>query len=118
MKGWCVLRAGGTQFSPDAFLAAFPFSGAHPRGTSLNITIGDSDATDLAGQIQDATLFLETNMQAVKALVLRPGVGVSLDFGLLLNETYTQSVSFPPALTTLAGELGIGLGATFYSPDL
>jgi hypothetical protein len=118
MKGWCVLRAGGARFAPSEFLAAFPLPGAHVRGTSLNVTIGDSDATDLAGQIKDATLFLKTNRPAVKALVLRPGVGVSLDFGLLLKETYTQSVSFPPVLTKLAGELGIGLDATFYSPDL
>ena len=110
----CVLRAGGPTFAPEAFLAAFPIPNAHPRGTSLNISIGDSDGADLAGQIRDAILFLTANSQAVEALVGEPSVGVSLDFGLWLKDTYTHSVSFPPVLTALAGALGIGLDASLY----
>jgi hypothetical protein len=110
----CVLRASGPNLSPESFLASFPLPNAHCHEHSFNISIGSSDGTDLAGQIQEALLFLESNSRAITALAALPGVEASLDFGLWLKDTYTNSVSFPPALTALAGALGIGIDATLY----
>jgi hypothetical protein len=110
----CVLRACGVTLSPESFLASFPFPNAHCHEHSFNISIGKTDGADLSGQIQEALVFLAANSRAIKALVALPGVEASLDFGLWLKDTYTNSVSFPPALTALAGALGIGIDATLY----
>ena len=110
----CVLRATGSDFSPVSVLTAFPLPGANHRGSALNVIVSDCDGADLSGQIRDALAFLQLYASAVRALVTTPGVEASLDFGLWRKDTFSQSVSFPPALTALAGELGLGLEASLY----
>lgn len=110
----CVLRAAGSGFSPESFLTAFPLPDANHRGDALNVLVSDRDGADLAGQVRDALAFLRLHASAVKALLSMPGVEASLDFGLWRKDTLSQSVLFPPTLTALAGELGLGLEVSLY----
>ncbi|QSX75112.1 hypothetical protein HIV01_000600 [Lysobacter arenosi] len=110
----CVLRAAGSAFSPESFLAAFPLPEANHRGNALNVVVSDRDGADLAGQVRDALAFLQLHAPAVRALLAMPGVEASLDFGLWRKDTLSQSVLFPPTLTAFAGELGLGLEVSLY----
>jgi hypothetical protein len=74
---------------------------------------------DLAGQIEDAILFLKTSHEDLRRLAQLPEVeSKHLDFGYYLRidqkRIFAQSDYLPPELLKLAGELGIGIELSLY----
>jgi hypothetical protein len=134
----CVLRAGGSDFDVDAFLAtsSLEICGVRRKGelrlrtkpagplnerSGFNADVSTKEWGDLAGQIQDARAFLSENEGELRRLRSFPGVdGVELDFPIELrigtNEIVVQSDRLPADLLLAAGGLGIDIVITCYPP--
>jgi hypothetical protein len=124
----CVLRALGTEFDPEAFLAETTFSdatayhvgdpgrGAQGRsGGGFNVTVSEAGFGDLDVQIQEAIAFLDTHEDELRRLGRFPGVQeVEIDFGIEWRDSSPQTDLFPADLLWRAGALDIGLRITHY----
>ena len=129
----CVLRARGTNFAVDEFLAAsklraiavfrrgYPQSPVSPPGSHIltesgfHADVSEADFSDLQTQITDAAQFLERNREELARLVNFPAVErVSLDFGIGKRDVWAQSERFPPNLLRDLGNLGIWLELKLY----
>lgn len=125
----CVLRAWGSTFAVDEFLAESSFRpitvfhrGQKQSSKSRTMTasgfhadVSPADFSDLQGQIADAVQFVERNQDELARLVGFPGVeNVSVDFGIEERDVAAQSERFPPNLLRLLGSLGISLEFTLY----
>jgi hypothetical protein len=134
----CVLRAYGTEFEPDLFLAgtklpsAFVFRRGEPRVPELpegpknemsgiHFAVSEAPWTSLVGQVEDAERYLSTHKSALEKLRSFAGVErLCLDFPLDLrisDRTWMQSDTFPASLARLSGELGIDLEFSIYSRE-
>jgi hypothetical protein len=125
----CVLRARGSSFAVDEFLAASslqPITVFHrgekqsPKsrpmtGSGFHTDVSAADFSNLQGQIADAVQFVKQNQDELARLVGFPGVeNVSVDFGIEERDVAAQSERFPPNLLTMLGSLGICLEFTLY----
>jgi len=125
----CVLRARGSTFAVDEFLAKSSFqpitvfhqgqkqsSKSRPMSASgFHTDISAADFSNLQGQIADAVQFVEQNQDELARLVGFPGVEkVSVDFGIEERNVPAQSERFPPNLLRMLGSLGICLEFTLY----
>lgn len=132
----CILRAGGTNFDVDDFIAKsslvtdsfwrkgekrFPRSKSSEEINStsgLRITASEADFSELSQQIEDALAFLRQNQDSIKALSSFPGVeGAVLDFGAEIYPPGWASFTFPAELLLLAGSVGVSLGLSVYPTD-
>ncbi len=134
----CTLRAFGTEFDVDMFLASSSlvpstvFRKGEPRRPKTapdgpkhhqsGVCIGVSDAewSDLATQASDAEQFLISNRMALEALAAMPGIeDFLLDFPIELRadgiKIATQTDMFSSSLVRIAGTFGLGLALTIYS---
>jgi hypothetical protein len=129
----CVLRAIGTLFDVDAFLAASALEtdpafhrgevqlaglsgGAKHAASGFNACVSVAGVDDLAGQIRDAVQFLNVHESELRRLGSSPGVEeVCLDFAVRRREGAVQSEIFPAELLWLAGALDIDLIVTHYA---
>ena len=125
----CVLRARGSSFAVDEFLAASslqPITVFH-RGekqssksrpmtaAGFHAVVSAADFANLQGQIADAVQFVQQNQDELARLVGFPGVeNVSVDFGIEERDVAAQSERFPPNLLGMLGSLGISLEFTLY----
>lgn len=125
----CVLRASGSNFAVDDFLASSslqPLTVFHrgekqsPRSRSMTASgfyadVSAADFSDLQGQIGDAIQFCELNRNELVRLVGFPGVeNVSADFGIQERDVPAQCERFPANLLSILGNLGICLQFTLY----
>jgi hypothetical protein len=125
----CILRAGGREFEPDAFLAGSPFDQAtvHAPGErftagaavsesrGLSLTVSDAEMDDLDGQIEEAIEFLDRHEDELRRLGRYHGVEViEIDFGIEWRDVAAQTDWFPPELLWRAGALDIGLRVSHY----
>lgn len=131
-----VIRASGVHFNVSRyasitnFLTAtisrkgdpvFPKSQPNGRryersGITITITVSEKDFDDLSGQVNEATVFLETHRDEIVRLAAYPGVEgcLVLDFGVARRDVYVQCDYLPPELVRLAGELGLGIEISRY----
>jgi hypothetical protein len=125
----CVLRARGSTFAVDEFLAESslqPITVFH-RGqkqssksrpvtaSGFHADVSEADFSNLQGQIADAVQFVEQNQDELARLVGFPGIeNVSVDFGIEERDVAAQSERFPPNLLRIMGSLGIWLEFTLY----
>lgn len=124
----CILRAGGKDFDPDAFLADSALTDAvvHRRGENLpgagevtrpsfNVTVSDAGMDDLDVQIDEAIAFLDRHEDELRRLGRYEGVeDVTIDFGIKWRDVVAQFDWFPPELLWRAGALDIGLCVSHY----
>ena len=129
----CILRAGGREFEPAAFLAESSFEQAslHAPGErftagvvtaaarGFSVTVSDAEIDDLDGQIAEAIEFLDRHEDELRRLGRYEGVEVvEIDFGIEWRDVATQTDWFPPELLWRAGALDIGLRIShFLSPQ-
>jgi hypothetical protein len=131
-----VLRAYGTEFDVDAFLAGctlpvcavkrrgepvFPASqpnGRRHEGSGVHVPASDAAFEEFPRQVADATAFLRANAEQVLRLCEFPGVeGVTLDFGIARRNVPVQCDRLPAELVCLAGSLGLAIELSQYPPD-
>jgi hypothetical protein len=133
----CYLRAWGTQFDVDAFVAASPLScdpvwrrgdrrrvvrnGVPPVHQDSGLTTLVSAAEVLEAQVDDAVGFLRGYQAELRRLVSIPEVErVVLDFGVAWHpDSAAQFSRLPPELLALAGNLNVWLELSHYleTPD-
>lgn len=137
----CVFRAGGKDFDVDAFVATSSlkpyqvFRRGEPRferskrpdrrhwtRSGLKVAVSECGWDDLAGQIEDATRFIEVNEQELRRLRDVPELECSgFDFPSTLrigsNDIVVESHRFPAALLALAGSVGADIELTIYPPS-
>jgi hypothetical protein len=125
-----MLRAGGTDFDADAYLADSPFEGVSrykrgdPRWPSFagthrtrgfRVTVSDADMGDLGTQIDEAIAFLDRFEDELRRLGRFDGVEeIELDFAVEWRDMAMQTDWFPPELLWRAGALDIALRVTNY----
>jgi hypothetical protein len=127
-----VLRAAGSDFDVDAFLAGCtlpvlqeyrrgePLDPAHPSGrlnrlSGVSVEVSEAGFDQFAEQVAEAVAFLGAEGEQVRRLVGWPGVeGVTLDFGLAWRDVVAQTYHFPADLVRLAGALGLALELSHY----
>lgn len=131
-----VLRASGSDFDVDAFVAdcnwavakvyrrgEAVFPQARPDGrkheeSGLNVVVSEAGFHEFARQLDDAAAFLAAGGAEVQRLGGFPGVtGVVLDFGIARRDVVAQSDRFPAELVRLAGAAGIALELSHYPVD-
>jgi hypothetical protein len=125
----CVLRARGSSFAVDEFLAKSllqPITVFHrgekqssrsrPMAASgFHTRVSAADFSNLQGQISDAIQFVERYQDELARLVGFAGVeNVSVDFGIEERDIAAQSERFPPNLLRMLGSLGVWLEFTLY----
>ena len=132
----CILRAGGTHFNVDEFIAKsslvadslwrkgekrFPHSKSNEEingSSGVRVVASEADFSELSQQIDDVTVFLRLNQEPIKALASFPGVeGAVLDFGADIYPPGWASFTFPPELLLLAGSAGVSLCLSVYPTD-
>lgn len=129
----CVMRAIGTLFDVDTFLAESPFQadpafhrgeerlaglsgGAKHAASGFNARVSEAGLDDLAGQIRDAVQFLNEHEDELRRLGSYPGVEeVCLDFAVRRRDGAVQSEILPAELLWRAGALDIDLIVTHYA---
>lgn len=127
----CVLRAGGTNFDVAVFLRDSSLSPhrvfrkgeakslsmpqkINPK-SGFTVDASDAEFCDLARQIEDATLFLETHFDELQRLAAFPGVEVTeLDFAIESRDVAVQKDRFTPQLLLLCGQLEVVLVVSRY----
>ncbi|SIO60498.1 hypothetical protein SAMN05444166_6415 [Singulisphaera sp. GP187] len=131
-----VLRADGTQFDPDQFMAESHleacklyrkdeplFPELKPEGkkhstSGITFVVSDADFHDFPQQIVEATAYLEINRDELSRLRDFAGIeSVTLDFGIAQRDVMVQCDYLPPSLIRLAGELELGIEITQYPID-
>jgi hypothetical protein len=129
----CTLRAGGTDFDVNSFLASssltpcavfrrgepkFPASqpnGPIRKNSGINVGVSDAEFGDEQNQTRDALNFLEEHEHELKRLAEYPGVEVfQIDFAIEAKDVFVQSYCFQPNLLFLIGRLGIELCVSYY----
>jgi hypothetical protein len=111
----CVLRAGGVNFSPGAFLMQSPLVINEVLDTAIHISISSKAGNDLYGQIVDALNYLQVHAEPLRHLATYPDIdNATLDFCIWRQRTPAQSLVFPPQLIDIAGRLGLGLATSIY----
>ena len=127
----CVLRASGTDFDPETFLAESELrAGASPiyrrgeprpgKGTwqssGFHVSVSEAEFTDLPAQIRDAVRFLSRHEEELQRLGRFEGVeSVCLDFAIERRDVAVQSEVFDAELLWRAGALDIDLVVSHYS---
>jgi hypothetical protein len=128
-----MLRASGVLFDVDLFLKdcalkpvrvgrkgerRYPNSKTNEATllvSSVNFEVSEADFSELKGQFEDAQVWLAAHRDEVTRLVQFPGVeGVTVDFGVEIRPPGWSSFTFPPALTSLVGGLGLHLELSVY----
>ena len=122
----CVLRAIGTEFDVDAFLADSQLAGTafhrgeprptggHRAASGLNVDVA-AGFDDLDGQIQAAAHFLDRHEDELRRLAGFPGVEeVCLDFGIRPIDGAGMTSVFPADFLWQSGALDIDLVVTHY----
>jgi hypothetical protein len=134
----CVLRAAGTDFEVDAFLAASSLKaisvrrkgelrlatkpdGSRNDRSGFTADVSLKEWKDLPGQIEDAKAFLAEHGAELLRLRSFPGVeGLELDFPMHLrvgaNHIVVQSDRLPADLLLAAGRMGVDIVITIYPP--
>jgi hypothetical protein len=131
----CVLRATGSDFDVDTFVAASPLdvcavhrkgdlrlrsqpNGPRREASGFNANVSAKEWSDLPGQVQDALQFLAENERELRRLRAFPGVdGLELDLPIEQRmgvTTVTQSDRLPANLLLAAGQLGIDIVVSIY----
>jgi hypothetical protein len=128
-----VLRAYGSQFDLDAFLALsrLPvcsvvrqgdpiYPASRPNGprhdrSGVHVSVSDADFSDLARQAREVADFLQARRDEIRQLCEFPGIeDVTLDFGIERRDVPIQCDYLPPDLVRLAGALGLGIELSNY----
>jgi hypothetical protein len=128
-----VLRASGSDFDVDAFVADCRWNiatvfrrgdgllpktkpdGRERNESGLNVVVSEADFHQFAEQLRDAAEFLTESAAEIRRLVAFPGVtSVVLDFGIARRDVVAQSDQFPREVVRLAGACGIALGLSHY----
>lgn len=132
----CILRAGGTNFDVDDFIAKsslmadslwrkgekrFPRSKSSEEindSSGIRVVASEADFSELSQQIEDVIVFLRQNQDPIKGLASFPGVeGAVLDFGAEIYPPGWASFTFPADLLLLAGSAGVSLCLSVYPTD-
>ena len=124
----CVLRASGSGFDVDAFLADSPFKptviykkGQRRRPASrgshtvsgFNVVITNNE--EPAKQVTAATKFLRENRDELLRLKKARGLeSVTIDFGCAQKEFLARTAHLPAELLSAAGAFGIDIDVSFY----
>ncbi len=127
----CVLRASGTDFDPEAFLAESELgTGANPiyrrgeprpgdgawQSSGFQVSVSEAELSDLPGQIRDAVRFLSRHEEELQRLGRFEGVeSVCLDFALEKRDVAVSSDVFDAELLWRAGALDIDLVVSHYA---
>ena len=136
----CILHLSGKNFDVDAFIAKSklrpykvfykgkPKLKSKPDGrkaehTGCAILVSDADFDNIEGQIKDAISYLKRNNKKLLVLTKTKGIKfATLDFGIDARidgkEHLTQSETFPSKLLQLAGNLGLSIEISLYSPNM
>ena len=85
------------------------------KGTA-HFDVSDANFDNFNGQIEDAITFLSSNGTDVKLLMSKPNATGDLDFGIDWRDVVAQFDTLPAALVRLAGDLGLDLTLSHYSP--
>jgi hypothetical protein len=132
----CILRAGGTNFDVDDFIARsslvpdslwrkgekrFPGSKSSERmndTSGIRVVASAADFSELSQQIEDVIAFLRQNQEPIRALASFAGVeSTVLDFGAEIHPPGWASFTFPSELLLLAGTVGVSLCLSVYPTD-
>ncbi len=123
----CVLRAHGTGFAVDDFLAQSSLTpcavwhlgekrfkrGQACEDSGFNVLI--SEAEVLPDQTNDAIKFLNDFSVELCQLQKSPGIEhLVLDFGICRRDVMAQIDRFPAELIALAGAMGMGIALSQY----
>lgn len=131
----CVLRASGSDFDPESFLAdseleplasptyrrGEPKLARQPEGgtwqsSGFHVSVSEADFGDLPGQIRDAMRFLSEHEEEMRRLGGFEGVeAVCLDFAIDRKDVAVQSDVFDAELLWRAGALDIDLVVSHYA---
>jgi hypothetical protein len=129
----CVLRAHGSDFDVDGYLASSPFQPCavfhrgEPRSPTsarlcdtngFNLVVSDGGGNRVPVQIRDAATFVAAHRVELARRVAWPGVeAVTLDFGwdFPYARVAGQYNYFPPALLAACGVLGLGIEVSVYA---
>jgi hypothetical protein len=133
----CILRASGTDFDVDAFVATSALAPhsiwrrgelrsvhANPDGerhdtSGLRILVSKAEFSDLGQQIADAIEYLRQHQDAIRALSSRQGVeSATLDFGAEVSPPGWSSFIFPPGLLSMVGSAGVAVCLSVYPVDV
>lgn len=132
----CILRAGGTDFDVDVFVAtsaliphsiwrrgASRYPQASPGGdrhdtSGLSVLVSKAEFSDLSLQVADAVEFLRLHHDAVQALASGSSVeSVTLDFGVEMSWPSWPSFTFPQELLSLSGSAGVAVCLSVYPAE-
>lgn len=132
----CILRAGGTNFDVDDFIAksslvveSFWRKGeekfAHSKSSEkineasgIRIVASRADFSELSRQFEDVIIFLRQNQEPVRELASFSGVeGAVLDFGAEIYPPGWATFTFPVELLQLAGSVGVSLCLSVYPTE-
>ena len=125
-----MLRAGGTSFDAEEYLAGSPFrdatryhrgdprwpgSAAAHRTSGFSVPVGSAGNADLGAQVEEAVAFLDLHEDELRRLGRIDGVEeVELEFAIEWHDLAVQSEYLPPELLWRAGALDIALRVTHY----
>ncbi len=128
-----VLRAYGEDFDVNSFLAGctLPICAVKRRGepvlpdgqpngrrhdrSGVHVLVSGAGFDHFDQQVADAIEFLHKETDQLERLRDFPGVeNAELDFGIERRDAAVQCDCFPPALTRLAGSLGLGIMLSQY----
>ena len=127
-----VLRAYGSHFDVDAYLAdcplpvcavkrrGEPMSPSQPDGrrhteSGVHVLASGADFDEFPVQVEEAIAFLRTNDGELRRLRGFPGVEtVTLDFGIERRDGWLQCDRLPSELLQLAGSLGFDIELSQY----
>ena len=134
MRVPAVLRAYGSHFDVDAYLADCPLpvcavkrrgepvSPSQPDGrrhpeSGVHVLASDADFDEFPVQVEEAIAFLRTNDSELRRLRRFSGVEtVTLDFGIERRDGWLQCDRLPSELLQLAGPLGFDIELSQYPP--
>ena len=110
----CILRLTGNEnLLPSVLKLGFDANAPKNSndGRLANISVSTAEFDNLAGQIEDAIIFLKQNSSAIKSL----SASGCLDFGTeTKSDNYSQNISFPSELLSLVGDLNLQLEISLY----
>ena len=123
----CVLRVSGVDLNPEDALqhmSLHAISIWHKGDirrkicTDAGFVVNVSDRETLSEQVEEAVQFVTAQRAALKELCSDTTIeDIRLDFGIALRDAVVQTNIFPRPLVQLAGECGIVLELSQYSPD-
>ena len=128
MMPGCMLRASGTGFAVDAFLARStivacttwrsgePFLVGCQSTTTSGFNAVVSDAADLATQVSEAIAFLRQHRGDLLRLSADTGIEyLQLDFGIPQRNVAAQFERLPSELVRAAGEFRMSFELSLYA---